>query len=278
MVSIVVVGILVISALVVASLPWIRTARDRRIALPPTPAHWEQVLIDGVALYRRMPPELRPALHTRMQFFLRHVRFEGCAGVEVTERMRLIVSAQAGLLVVQRPGLRPYPDLKTVLIYPRPFVPVRATDDGIESPLEPFEEHPGALSGESWTHDAVILSWECVERESRGDYPGQNIVIHEFAHQLDQEDGEANGAPLLSSRNRYATWARVLSHHFTRLRRDLEDGHDALLPEDAADDPAEFFAVATEAFFESPHDLQALAPDLYLELRTFYRLDPAAWS
>ncbi len=129
--------------------------------------------------------------------------------------------------------------------------------------------------GEAWGQGVVVLSWDDVRRGAADMRDGQNVVLHEFAHQLDQEDGAADGAPILPGRSRYVAWARVLGAEYEQLRRDASRGRPSVLDDYGATNPAEFFAVATECFFEKPGLLRRRHPELYEELRAYYRQDPA---
>ena len=137
-------------------------------------------------------------------------------------------------------------------------------------------EDPQARLGESWARDVVVLAWDSVLSGAADVHDGHNVVLHEFAHQLDQEDGQGDGVPVLPQRSMYVAWARVLGHDFDQLVRDAGRGHRALLDRYGATNPAEFFAVVTETFFEKPRQLRAKYPALYLQLQQFYRQDPAA--
>jgi Mlc titration factor MtfA (ptsG expression regulator) len=130
--------------------------------------------------------------------------------------------------------------------------------------------------GEAWKEGVVVLSWDDVRRGGSDMHDGQNVVLHEFAHQLDQQDGTSDGAPILERRSQYVTWSRVLSDEFEQLRQETEQGRSDVLDAYATTNPAEFFAVATECFFEKPILLRDKHPRLYEELQGYYRQDPAA--
>jgi Mlc titration factor MtfA (ptsG expression regulator) len=132
-------------------------------------------------------------------------------------------------------------------------------------------------SGESWSQSQVVLSWQDVAEDALFSQDGRNVVIHEFAHQLDQWKGYANGAPWLGRRDRYPRWSSVMHREYARLRQQAAYGEPALLHFYGTTSPAEFFAVASEAFFERAREMAALHPALYGELRSLYRVDPAAW-
>lgn len=182
------------------------------------------------------------------------------------------VAAQACLLLLNKPA-HYFPRLRRILVYPGAFVvhKVHTGSDGV------LQEQRQVLSGESWAQGQVVLSWEHVLEGAALPDDGCNVVLHEFAHQIDQETGSANGAPPLPGAARYARWSTVLQAEFERLRAMADAGIPALLNAYGATDPAEFFAVATEAFFEQAPQLAAECPALFAELREFYRVDPRAW-
>jgi Mlc titration factor MtfA (ptsG expression regulator) len=159
-----------------------------------------------------------------------------------------------------------------VLVYPSQFiVPDRWHDeDGVVT------EEELVLSGQAWDVSRILLSWEDVAQSGHRD-GADNVVIHEFAHYLDLEDGESDGVPPLPSAAARERWSRILRAEFERVQDEVERGADPFLDEYAAHDEAEFFAVASEAFFEQPREFATRMPAMYAELRGFYRLDPAAW-
>ena len=133
------------------------------------------------------------------------------------------------------------------------------------------------LSGESWVLGQVVLSWADVLAGAAIPDDGRNVVIHEFAHQLDQQKGHANGAPILAGRRHYRRWSRVLGEEYSRLQEQARGGQATLLNHYGATNPAEFFAVISEIFFEQPMHLAGEHPALYRELSRFYRVDPLSW-
>lgn len=197
--------------------------------------------------------------------------FEGCGGLELTDEIKVTVAAQACVLVLHRDHDY-YPGLVSILVYPSSYiVPVQRAQPG--GAIAEYGEH---RSGEAWQHGTIVLSWDAVKHSATECGDGHNVVLHEFAHRLDQEDGQADGAPTLSGRARYASWARVLGREYGELQRDTSSGRATLIREYGATNPAEFFAVVTEHFFEQPIQLRARHPDLYEELKSFYQQDPAA--
>ncbi len=245
-----------------------RRARQHRTPLPK--ACW--AIIDRrVALLRRLPEPDRDELGGIVRVLLDEKRFEGCAGLEITDEIRVTICAQAALLLLHRDAGY-YPTLKTILVYPRAYATTasRTNSDGTMS-----EGSQGRL-GESWHRGAVVLSWDDVVRGANDDDDGQNLVIHEFAHQLDSESGAMEGAPDLLTAKGYRQWARVLAAEYARLANDLHLGHATLLGPYASTSPPEFFAVASEVFFEQPRAMRREHPQLYTQLSSFYHQDPAA--
>jgi Mlc titration factor MtfA (ptsG expression regulator) len=225
-----------------------------------------------VPYVRAMPADLQLQLKQHIQVFLAEKAFIGCDGLKITDEVRVTIAAQACLLILNRP--RDYfPNLRQILVYPGSFVVNREHTDGIGVAHHARQ----VLSGESWSQGQVILSWhDTLEGAAIAD-DGQNVVIHEFAHQLDQETGFANGAPILRRRAHYARWSEVLGAEFNALQSRAMQGETSLFSDYGATDPAEFFAVISEVFFEQPQFMAAEHPALYRELTQFYRLDPLSW-
>lgn len=270
-----VLGVALLVALLLAAQPALQARRRRRIAARPFDKSWRAILNRNVPIYRRLPDDLRIRLRRLIRVFIADKQFIGCAGQAIDDEVRVTIAAQACLLLLQRDPVKRalFPSLSTILVYPGPFVAerVRAEPSGV------VQETRDVLRGESHARGQVVLSWEDVLAGAADPSDGRNVVIHEFAHQLDQEKGYANGAPSLGRRERYERWSRVLGQAFAELRARAEMGEPTLLDPYGAHDPAEFFAVASEHFFEQPHRMQAELPELYQELRGFYGVHPAGW-
>ena len=224
-----------------------------------------------VPLYAAMPAPLRERLDGLVNVFLSEKQFVGCGGLAVTRPMQLAIAAQACLLVLGRDE-HVYDALHSVLVYPSQFV-VRDEwhdEDGVVT------EEERVLAGQAWDVSRILLSWEDVTTRGAG-AEAYNVVLHEFAHYLDHEGGGMDGAPLLGSRDEHARWAATFQAEFDALREAVDRGAETLLDPYAAEDEAEFFAVATEAFFEAPAEMSRFHPEFYARLREYYRLDPAAW-
>jgi len=233
---------------------------------------WKDLLVVNVPLYSRLPGDLKRRLHERIARFIESTRFEGCNGLELNDGMVLTVAAQASMLVLYREG-EPYPDLRTVYLYPTTFSSVQKQRDAYGIVTE-GEVH---RLGESWETGTVILAWDSVEQGARNIHDARNVTFHEFAHQLDHEDGATDGAPGLPSREAYRSWARVFRDNYAEYLKKVAAGKRTLIDEYGATNPAEFFAVATETFFEKPRQLFRKRPDLYGELKAFYGVDPQEW-
>lgn len=247
--------------------------RRRKIAERPFPDTWLRLLTRNVAYYNLLTPEEQSELQRHIQIFLAEKRFEGCGGLKITDEVRLTIAAQACLLLLNR-ETDYYPGLSSIVVYPDAFIaPVRKSVDGYVQ-LEGEE----VRLGESWGMGTVVLSWADVQYGATEIDDGENVVLHEFAHQLDNEDGEANGVPRLE-KGGYRTWAKVLSREYQQLIQDVERHRPTVVDEYGTEDPSEFFAVVTETFFERPIELKERHPELYGLLRDFYRQDPARrWS
>ena len=241
---------------------------ERPSSLPPVPSAWATMLDRCVPLARRLNGAQRERLLRSTQQLLEGCRWEGCAGLHLTEEMRFTIAAQAGLLVLEHEG-DPYPGLETVLVYPGTFRPRRFS----WTPRADMQDEEPAL-GESWKHGIVILAWDSAAAGTANAADGHNVIMHEFAHQLDTAGGTADGVPRLPA-GAYAPWVAMLERDFSQLVSDAETGQQGVLDHYGAASPAEFFAVATEAFFERPLELQRERPALYEALRGYYRQDPA---
>jgi Mlc titration factor MtfA (ptsG expression regulator) len=222
---------------------------------------------------RQLPTDLQLQLKKHIQVFIAEKAFIGCAGQVITDEVRVTIAAQACLLLLNRSN-HYFPALRQILVYPASFVVQRGHTDGMG-----IAHHGHAvLSGESWSQGQVVLSWQDALDGAADPGDGHNVVIHEFAHQLDQENGDANGAPPLGSAKRYAHWSRVMQSEFEVLQWQVEQGEPTLIDAYGATNPAEFFAVTSEVFFERPQHLAYAHPALYRELSQFYRIDPQHWQ
>lgn len=268
-----IVGIVLVAILVLyVGNQIVRNRRRAELSEKEFPKAWVAILERNVVLYRHMPKKYRDQLHDYILIFLDEKEFEGAGGFEITDEVRVTVAGQACMLMLNRPATH-FPKLCSVVMYPSTF----GAAEGQRLPSGEISERPVMRLGESWTQGTVVLAWDSVLQGSTLINDGQNVVIHEFAHQLDQEDGVADGAPILETNASYGPWSEVLSGEFEELQEDAQKHVRHVMNYYGATNPAEFFAVATETFFEKPQHLQRKHPELYQELRKYYKLDPVAW-
>lgn len=256
--------------------------KDRRRAKlreKPFPAEWLEILEQQFPLYHRLPVADQAELRGHIHVFLAEKRFEGCGGLELTNEIIITIAAHACVLLLHR-ETDYYPGLFSILVYPYDVI-VKSSEhmeDGV------VHEGEDEILGESWTTGSVVLSWQAVQEGAADPDDGENVVFHEFAHQLDGEDGMVDGAPVLGKglkrterRSRYVSWARVMKSEFEHLQFMEAHRRKTLLDYYGATSPAEFFAVATEVFFERPREMKEKHPELYAELQSYFQQDPASW-
>ena len=246
--------------------------RQNRLKRRPFSPLWNAIIEANLPIYSRLDPAKRRRLQGYIQVFLAEKQFIGCGGLQVTEEMKLIIAAISCLLLLNERG-KCFPKLRSILVYPSTYFVNQTTSVGNYV----VEERRVARLGESWTNDQVVLSWEQVKQDTCNWQDGHNVVLHEFAHQLDQEDGRAEGVPILQ-RSHYPIWAKVMTQEYQQLCNDVERGVKTVIDSYGATNPAEFFAVATETFFEKPHQLLKKHPALYEQLQRYYQLDPVQWN
>ena len=245
--------------------------RRQRSEKAPFPAEWLRNLRERVPYYRLLSEDEQSELRNLIRVFLSEKKFEGCGGLEITDEIRVTIAAQACILLLNRAHDN-YAGLRSVLVYPSSYV---APSQSVDAAGVVHEGDEGRL-GEAWLRGAIILSWDDVRRDAGDFHDGRNVTLHEFAHQLDQEDGTFDGAPLLEKRSHYRSWARILMKEYRALGEAAERGEGTLIDQYGATDPAEFFAVITEAFFERPKALKEKHPELYAELKQFFHQDTLA--
>ncbi len=248
-----------------------RLWRRQRIARRPFPAEWRDIVRRRVPLARELPPAQHLRLKKHIQVLLAEVPFIGCAGLEVNDEMRVTISAQAAFLLLGRGGS--FGNLREVLVYPGHFVvpQSKVSAGGV------VHEGHDVLAGQSWQRGQVLVAWDAVLEGASDPHDGANVVIHEFAHQLDQDTGAANGAPYVGRGAAQRAWARVMNQEFDALHARLAGAEPSLVDPYAATSPAEFFAVTSELFFERPDALAVEWPALFEQLKRCYRLDPSSW-
>lgn len=245
--------------------------RFRRYMARPFPPAWKEALSD-IGLCRDLPAALRDEWHDKIKAFLYHKRFVGCEGLEVSDAMRVQVAGLACLLVLGRPSTQ-FARVRWIYLYPGAFRSRHPERDEAGVVFEP----QGDLLGHSWDDGRIVLAWDSVRDSIARPGDGFNVVLHEFAHQLDQEDGSADGAPLLYRSGDYRQWSEVLSAEYEALLDAVDQGRHSLIDPYGATNPAEFFAVVTELFYECPGELAERHPELFRVFQDYYRLDPRDW-
>lgn len=250
---------------------WREYQRDKVRKLPFKKA-WRKIIQQRMPYFRQMPTDLQLQLKQHIQVFLSEKKFIGCNGVVITDEIRVTVAAQACLLILNR-KTDYYPKLTTILVYPSAFVKKQnqLNTDGTQY------QQKVVLSGESWDFGKIVLSWQDSLHGAQLPNDGHNVVIHEFAHQLDQENGRANGAPILGKDQNYQSWSDVFTAQFELLRKQAAMNIPSIFDYYGASEPAEFFAVASEVFFEKSAQLYKEHPALYKQLTNFYKVDPIHW-
>jgi MtfA peptidase len=251
---------------------WLRERRRRRIRVAPFPASWWPLIARTVPLIHRLPPVDREELGGHTQVLLAEKHFEGAGGLVITDEVRVTIAAQAAFLLLHR-ATDYFPRLVSIIVYPASYVAPHREQDEAGIVTEGVESR----AGESWSRGAIVLSWDDVQEIAVPGHGARNVVLHEFAHQLDVENGPSDGVPLMGDIGLREDWGRVMKREYERLEWDLARGREPSLDPYAATNPAEFFAVATEAFFEEPRAMAEYGPHLYDVLQRYYRQDPASW-
>jgi len=252
----------------------LRERRRRRLRVRPFPKKWLTLIQRHVVFFDRLSAADRAELLGHIQVFLAEKRFEGCGGFEVTDEVRVTIAAQACLLLLHR-RTDYFPQLLTILVYPLSYMVEERRQIGEHL----WEERSVSRLGETGRRmGSLVLSWGAVKHGPADPSDGKNVVLHEFAHQLDFENDAADGVPGLATREQQLAWADVMRSEFASLRAAEESGIPTLLNTYGASDPAEFFAVSVEAFFEQPLALRTNHPKLYAELRTYFQQDPVDFS
>ena len=255
-------------------LRFFKERRRRKLRQRPVPEEWRAIISRNLPFFNRLSAADRQEFLGHLQIFLDEKRFEGCGGLQLTDEIRVTIATQACVLLLHR-KTDYYPRLLTILVYPSGYIVEQERhieghiwEGGREGRLGETARHMGSL----------VLAWDAAKSGARDPSDGKNLVLHEFAHQLDFEDTVADGVPALGSRGDRLSWAETMKMEFAALRAADATGIPTLLDTYGATNPAEFFAVATEAFFERPQALRRHQPRLYGELQRFFRQDPALFS
>jgi Mlc titration factor MtfA (ptsG expression regulator) len=249
---------------------WLKQRRRHRLLAQPFPRNWTAILEKNVKHYRFLLEPEKKKLRDSIKIFVAEKNWEGCGGLKMTDEIKVTIAAMASLLVL---GMEHnyFDRVKSILVYPAAYLRPESRDrrTGI------VDEAGEAVIGEAWYRGPVVLSWDDASTDSRLRHRGHNVVFHEFAHQLDMLDGVINGTPPLENAEASRRWQEVMTGEFERLARAADRGRATLLDSYGATDEAEFFAVATECFFEQPIELSKRHPELYELLCGYYKQDPA---
>src|SRR5205823_8838260 len=252
----------------------LKERRRRRLRARPFPKQWLTLVQRHVVFFHRLSASDRAELLGHVQVFLAEKRFEGCGGFAITDEVRVTIAAQACLLLLHR-RTDYFPGLLTILVYPLTYMVEEKRQVGEHV----WQEGTVSRLGETGRRmGSLVLAWGAVKHGAADSSDAKNVVLHEFAHQLDYENHAADGAPALETSEEQLAWSEVMQWEFASLRAADESGIRTLLDTYGATDPVEFIAVSVEAFFEQPRALQARHPRLYAELQNYFQQDPVDYS
>jgi MtfA peptidase len=253
---------------------WFKKRRHAKILAPPFPDSWNQLIRDNFVHDQYLTSEQQQKLRRLIRIFVAEKNWEGCGGLAMTDEIKVSIAAQACLLVVGMEEDQFFDHVLSILVYPTGYVAGGTHVSGNGVVLEGGQPR----LGEAWWRGPVVLSWAEARAGGRMETPGRNLVLHEFAHQLDMQNGRiTDGTPPLKTQAGYDRWISVLGPEFERLVENCRHGHHGFIDCYGATNPAEFFAVITETFFERPNSLRLHHQDAYDVLREYYRLDPVQW-
>jgi Mlc titration factor MtfA (ptsG expression regulator) len=250
---------------------WLQRWRRAKILARPFPPDWLAYLRKNVTHFQYLSEEEQARLRDDLCIFIAEKHWEGCGGLKITDEIKVTIAAQACLLVL---GMKHnyFDRVLSILVYPRSYR-AQARDD---PRYDPIYDESSARLGEAHYRGPVVLSWEEVLKDGRQPATRHNLVIHEFAHQIDFLDGVVNGTPPLKDEAQAKRWHDVMTDEYQGLIRESEIGRATLLDQYGTTNEAEFFAVATECFFNQPVALAQRHSRLYDLLREYFRQDPAA--
>jgi len=236
------------------------------------PESWQKILNNSVPYYQFLHTSLKDELRKHMTVILTEKHFEGCGGLEMTEEKKVIIAAYATVLILGEPAGY-YPSLQAILVYPDDYIAPVHEEDASGIMTEGMEPR----SGESWDMGSIVLSWSDIEQDIHNPLNGKNLIFHEFSHQLDDRYGVTAGIDDDGNILTSTEGNEILAEHFLQLRRAASRRKQTLLDPYGATNPAEFFAVATECFFENGHKLNRQHPKLYKSFKAFYNIDPVSY-
>jgi Mlc titration factor MtfA (ptsG expression regulator) len=261
--------VIFLSALIIVLVPKYRL---KMVLARPFPNEYSRVLRKNIPFYSKMPTHLQMQLKRRIKQFLHQKKFIGCDDFEITKEVKVTIAGKACLLILNR-ETDVFAKLDTILVYPSAFIVPRA-----HVALGGVVTHTNqTLSGESWSDGRVVLAWDHVLSHRTRIELGHDVVVHEFAHQLDSESGATNGTPILMNAPAYRMWSSVLEKEYLDLQRAAQFGQATLIDQYGATNPAEFFAVVTELFFYRAQEMATSHPTLFEQFVAYYQVDPREW-
>lgn len=254
---------------------WLTERRREKLLERPFPEEWKQFLADNVAAYKLLDDAEKQRLHDLVQVFVAEKNWEGCGGLELDDEIRVTIAGCACQMLLGSEDHDLFSDVVSVLVYPSAVI-AKAQNRGFFDPgLEPVEGDQPVL-GLAVKGGAVVLAWDNVLKGARHPNDAHNVVIHELAHKIDYLDGDADGTPPLEGAGARRAWIAAFAPAYLAHKERADRGKKSFLSDYAVTNEAEYFAVATEAFFEKPKALARELPDVYSQLRDFYKLDLAA--
>ena len=250
---------------------WWTERKRRKWRALPFPKEWTDILESDFSEWSRISTEERASIQSYIQIFIREKNWEGCGGLELTEQVKVLISAQVGMLVA---GLEMayFDHVLSILVYPDAYRAPNST----QSQTGIVNDNGSTRMGEAWWRGPVILSWKH-SLEGAQNLDSENLVYHEFAHQLDMINGRfVDGTPPLDTEADYVAWNQAMTQGYQELKSRVRRREPSVIRRYGLTNPGEFFAVSTEAFFSAPLDLQDEYPDVYRALQSYYRQDPAS--
>lgn len=253
---------------------WLKKRRRRKILNQPFPKEWSRILATNVRHAAFLTNLQQQQLKQFVQIFVAEKNWEGCNGLKMTDEVRVTIAAQAGLLMLGLPDAF-FDHVLSILVYPDEYI---QKEKSISTGGIVTEQTIPMLGQAEW-QGPVVLSWADTLAGGRGESPGDNLVLHEFAHQLDMMNGRfVDGIPPVSSADELRRWSRLFEAEYQQLVEKCQHGHPTAISCYGTQNEAEFFAVLTEAFFERPLHLQQDHEECYQLLADYFRVDPAEWQ
>lgn len=249
---------------------WGKKRNRQRLAQEPFSQEWLQIVRRNCRHFSGLTIEEQARFLRDIKWFVAEKNIQTALGLTLTDEMRVTIAAHVALIGLgfDQP---PFDRLISVIIRPETYVMKSTRTIGAGMNIITNE----ARIGEAWKHGPVVLSWQDIQQQCRDEPDGRNVILHEFAHLLDMANGEIDGIPPMENQQQFKNWLEVTQSEYQQLVHDTERGHETLIDGYGATSPVEFFAVATETFFEMPSEMQQIHPRLYSGFCSFYRQNPA---